>query len=1567
MALVIANRVQETTTTTGTGTVTLAGAASGFQSFAVVGNTNTTYYTITSGTDWEVGIGTYSTTGPTLARTTILSSSNANAAITLTGTSTVFSSYPAEKVISDGYGLLPVANGGTGQSSYTDGQLLVGNTTGNTLTKTTLTAGTNVTITNGSGSITINAADQYVGTVTSVSGTGTVNGITLTGTVTTSGSLTLGGTLSGVSLTSQVTGTLPVANGGTGATTLTANGVLYGSGTSAIAATAVGTTGQVLVGNTGSAPTWSTLSGIGVTSFSAGTTGLTPSSATTGVVTLAGTLGVANGGTGTATAFTAGSVVFAGASGVYSQDNASLFWDDTNNRLGIANASPSANLTVAGTAKIGEGAASNTSKLLVNTLSGVAAGIQLFQDANESWIIQNPASTTVLTFGNSGTERMRITSTGNVGIGTSSPVEKLDVVGNAKITSGSSFYWGDATAQITATNGDAMRFLVGNGGEKVRIDSSGNVGIGTTGPSSYGKLAVIGNIATSTDGGTVLTMRANAGATTVAAYNATGSSLSFNTNANGSGELERMRITSAGDVGIGTASPTAKLTVNDANGIPVRIGDISAAPVSQTAVYVGVSTSALSGGNGDLVLIPRTSDARSVLFYTGNGTAAERMRIDSSGNVLVGTATASYSASGRGVAILGGSASGLLGFQIGGVAKGYVGHFDTSMQVWNEVASPILFGTSATERMRIDSSGNVGIGTTSVSNKLQSAYTVSASVPAAGATGHGLGVGSSGFGLAAGALNSGNAYLQATRWDGTAANYDLILQPNGGNVGIGTTSPANRLHVVGSPGTLLRLDGGAGGTGTRDIFISEFDTAAYGGIIRYDSAADLFTFGTVENSVVINAINVPRSTGNVGIGTTSPGVKLDVYSSGSTSNFIRTRNDTTQAFFEAGNGYAFLAAATNHPLILGTNNTERMRITSAGLVGIGTSSPSTILHAVASGSELRSENTSTAQYFSGRVRLKGPAGTYRSTAMVHGNGNTGGTNTYFAIEGSDSADNYLQTLALYDYTSQFWGFSTNSTERMRIDSSGNLMLGTTSSSSGFTVQRAGSDSAEIKLNQTGSGGRDYRIGSTGLGYGSAGNLIFYDATAGTERMRIDSSGNVGIGASPSARLSINGGAGTSQTRFEVSTTEVQEVATNAAQNAYANRLTDAAQHIWKISSTEAMRINSSGNVGIGTSSPATKLDVTSSASNIVIARSTGGFAAYQRIAPTGQAAYDFYTINGVEAARITVDGTNIMAFANGSAVTERMRIDGSGNVGIGTSSPTTRLQIAEANRADSTNFANVGIYTTTTQSTGVGGTLALGGLFNGSDLAPFGSIRGGKQNSTNGNYDGYLAFQTIANGGVLTEKMRIDSSGNVGIGCVPGYRLDVAAADTTVGIGYAARLRSNATATAAGLQFTNAAVTTENGVIYCNDAGLITVQGSAAMAFRTNGSERARISPAGGFSVGTTADPGAGAIFATGNITAYYSDDRLKTRLGSIDDALGIIDKIDAFYYEANETAKELGYEAVREVGVSAQSVQRVLPEVVAPAPIDAEYLTVRYERLVPVLIQAIKELTARVAQLEGK
>ena len=116
--------------------------------------------------------------------------------------------------------------------------------------------------------------------------------------------------------------------------------------------------------------------------------------------------------------------------------------------------------------------------------------------------------------------------------------------------------------------------------------------------------------------------------------------------------------------------------------------------------------------------------------------------------------------------------------------------------------------------------------------------------------------------------------------------------------------------------------------------------------------------------------------------------------------------------------------------------------------------------------------------------------------------------------------------------------------------------------------------------------------------------------------------------------------------------------------------------------------------------------------------------------------------------------------------------------------------------------------------------------------------------------------------------------------------------------------------------------------------------------------------------INTAASGTAGEIRATNNITAYYSDDRLKTRLGYIQDALAKVKTLSGFYYEANQTAQDLGYDVVREVGVSAQQVQAVLPEIVVPAPIDEKYLTVRYEKLIPLLIEAIKELDAKVESL---
>jgi hypothetical protein len=119
--------------------------------------------------------------------------------------------------------------------------------------------------------------------------------------------------------------------------------------------------------------------------------------------------------------------------------------------------------------------------------------------------------------------------------------------------------------------------------------------------------------------------------------------------------------------------------------------------------------------------------------------------------------------------------------------------------------------------------------------------------------------------------------------------------------------------------------------------------------------------------------------------------------------------------------------------------------------------------------------------------------------------------------------------------------------------------------------------------------------------------------------------------------------------------------------------------------------------------------------------------------------------------------------------------------------------------------------------------------------------------------------------------------------------------------------------------------------------------------------------------VGTAASGTAGEIRATNNITAYYSDDRLKTRLGGIENALDKICQLEGFFYEANQTAQDLGYEPVREVGLSAQQVQAVLPEVVVPAPIDEKYLTVRYEKMIPLLVEAIKELRAEVKALRGE
>lgn len=271
-----------------------------------------------------VGVGTGSGSVTNVAMTVPSFLSVTGSPITTSGTLAVSLSGTA----------LPVANGGTGQTSYTDGQLLIGNSTGNTLTKATLTAGSGISITNSAGGITITSTAGG-GTVTSVAASGGTTGLSFTGSpITTSGTLTLAGTLaiasggtgatsaSGARLTLGAAGSgansditslaglttaLSVGQGGTGVSTAPTNGqLLIGNGTGYSVATLTAGSGISITNSAGGVTITSTSGGGTVTSVAAsgGTTGLTVSGGPitgSGTFTLGGTLVVANGGTGVTT------------------------------------------------------------------------------------------------------------------------------------------------------------------------------------------------------------------------------------------------------------------------------------------------------------------------------------------------------------------------------------------------------------------------------------------------------------------------------------------------------------------------------------------------------------------------------------------------------------------------------------------------------------------------------------------------------------------------------------------------------------------------------------------------------------------------------------------------------------------------------------------------------------------------------------------------------------------------------------------------------------------------------------------------------------------------------------------------------------------------------------------------------------------------------------------------------------------------------------------------------------------------------------------------------------------
>ena len=845
---------------------------------------------------------------------------------------------------------------------------------------------------------------------------------------------------------------------------------------------------------------------------SGGTTGLTFSGSpitTSGTLTLGGTLAVANGGTGVTTSTGTGSVVLntsptlvTPALGVASADSLATLkgtvgsvaygfigntntgmWSPSSDAIAFSTAGAErVRVTSAGAVGIGVTNPSNALEVAGSALLRVPSG-----NAGYGWLsgttnyslYLNAADNSLRLFSSVGTagDKLVVDANGNVGIGTTAPSARLTLQQSAASPTAlnmrnrnSTQQW--ALAVDAATVDDRLLAFIDQTNNAVRmgIDSSGNVGIGTSSPGQ--RLTVVSSTASLAQftGPQFAQIRHSDGTRTMFTqvfdnearlFSETSTPLVFGTN-----NTERMRITSTGDVGIGTSSPGARMVVAAANTAVASRG--TAYLYSTNAMGANLGGQLSFGGSftgtsetvfGSIAGRKETgtdSDISGYLqFSTTNASLGnvERMRIDSSGNLLVGTGGPFYGTSGRGLIELNGSSSALFALKVGDNSFGYFGTNGSATEIIVPAAIPLVFGTNNTERMRITAAGGLAVGTTTD--------------PGAGniglAAGGRLQFSSSAYitpeNNVSGAEISTPGAITFRTGSGTPERARIDAS---GNLLVGTTTADNKLTVSasssGAAAGVLSLVNPNDATNTAsdlDFVTHSSGTLATGRIRGLVGGADNYpmSFWTYGGGGLSERARIDSS-GNVGIGTSSPGARLHV---GGPENGLQARFSSLanrglaiSTFVSGGvtdNGIIYnagLQADAQHVWQCGT--TERMRIDSSGRLGIGTTSPATNVDvntttdAVAVTVRATSSTAAVGQFGIGLFNVSVPA--------------LRGTTTNGLDVGTDSAGRVA--------------FLTNNTERARIDSSGNLLVGTTSAAGAEGATFYGDGRFFFDANTTGS-------------------------------------------------------------------------------------------------------------------------------------------------------------------------------------------------------------------------------------------------------------------------------------------------------------------------------------------------------------------------------------------------------------------------------------------------------------------------------------------------------------------